>query len=491
MRETEIKSLLKETYSFVEEQYGVHPIKDGTRVFSEQNAFESYVDSLSQGLSPRDEVMFRALANNLRVHILSEANITTNYSAYNQLLLPLLRVFFPRLVAREAVTVDTMDKPFVVKYFIKAVLKNAQGTKIGDVPDYSGVGSSGPIIPATTQVPVANGRGAANLIQSIGLTSGSLQRDVTIVSATDGADTVLLNAVPDNITGFVAVTVEYPTSGVSEVLHISVNWQNGDVSVVVAETTNPGGPTTTGVNFTGTVSMETNETTNEIELSYEPYQISAVSRKLKARWTIEFEQDVKALFDLDAQAQMLNLIGAQIATDIDTEIIKDLIQITSLSKTETFSKTPQAGFAFGPKQWYENIITKINYLSGWIYQQTAIAPGNTILCNPLDVAILQSTGEYSKTGDLTGGEYAGTTPYKIGELSNTYKVLVSQLVPEGKMIVLLKPEDPAASVYCYFSYIPVSVYPWPMGTIPAVTLMSRYAKRFFRPKGVTLLNITA
>jgi len=57
------------------------------------------------------------------------------------------------------------------------------------------------------------------------------------------------------------------------------------------------------------------------------------------------------------------------------------------------------------------------------------------------------------------------------------------------MLLVLKPTDPKASVYLYAPYIPVTVYPWPMSTIPSVTFMSRYAKALIRPQGLAILNI--
>jgi hypothetical protein len=480
----ETKELLKESYTFVRENYSIDPIKDGTKIYKQSSAYGAYVDALAQGLSPRDEAMFRQLAKNLREYVLQEVNVTPNYTAYNQLLLPLLRIFFPRLVAREAITVDPIDKPFTIKYFIKAVAKTSSGTR--ELPDYSGRVSSGPIIPFTSPIPVTGGSGSGNLVALAGLTSGSVQRDVIIVSVTDGTDTVTVNVVPDNLSGAATFSVTYPTSGNTDDLIVNINFASGDVSIISRD------GFTTGVYFTGSIAMESNENMSEVELKLEPYQISALTRKLNVKWSIEFEQDVKALFDLDAQAQMLNILGAQIATDIDKEILNDLIAATNLSGgiQASFPKTPPSGFAFGPKQWYENVVVPIDAISGKIYDKTAIAPANTIICNPLDAAIFQATGEYSKTGDLTGGEYVGTTPYKVGELGNQYKFLITQLMPQGTALVILNPVEPTAAVYAYMPYIPVTIYPWPMTNVPSVTYMTRYAKRVFRPFGIGRLNIT-
>jgi hypothetical protein len=488
LTEFDIKSLLKDAYTVVQESSGVHPVKEYKAALENQDAFNTYVEALSQGLSPRDEMIFKKLASNLREVILTESNFTTAYSAYNSLLLPLLRIFFPRLVAREAVSIDPMEKPFIVRYFLRAIAKKPDNT-MTELPDYSGTASSGPQIPATTLVTLTDGRGSGNLITLAGYSSGSLQRDLLIVSTTDGTDTVTVNVSPDTITGTAEFQVTYPTSNNTDRLIVKVNYDTGEVDILSVN------DHTTGVYFSGTLTMESNDPNQltTVELKLEPYQIAAVSRKLNIRWSPEFEQDVKALFDIDAQSQLLSLLGAQIATDVDREILNDLAlgASSSMATQDTFSITPPANFAFGPKQWYENIVVHINYLAGQIYQKTAIAPGNIIITSPKNVAILQSTGEYSKLGDLTTGVLAGTTPYAIGEFSNAYKVLVTQLMPDNFMLVILKPQEPAAAVYAYMPYIPTSIYPWPMTTIPSLTFMTRYAKRLFRPQGLAKLTITS
>jgi len=75
-------------------------------------------------------------------------------------------------------------------------------------------------------------------------------------------------------------------------------------------------------------------------------------------------------------------------------------------------------------------------------------------------------------------------------IGGQYKVLSSPVVPEGKMILVLKPDDERAAVYYYCPYQPITVYPWPMQNTPSMTFMTRYGKALVRPQGIAILNIT-
>jgi hypothetical protein len=48
-------------------------------------------------------------------------------------------------------------------------------------------------------------------------------------------------------------------------------------------------------------------------------------RKLKGNWTIEFEDDIQALYDVDINAELVSVISDEIVKDIDKEITKELL----------------------------------------------------------------------------------------------------------------------------------------------------------------------
>jgi hypothetical protein len=53
--------------------------------------------------------------------------------------------------------------------------------------------------------------------------------------------------------------------------------------------------------------------------------VTAVTKKLKAKWTPELGQDLNAYHNLDAEVELTSILSEQIALEIDREILKDLI----------------------------------------------------------------------------------------------------------------------------------------------------------------------
>jgi len=493
------KLLLEDTYGMLARK-GVHPVKNAGELYGDDANFNTFISSLSEGLEPRMEKLFREASTQMRKVILEATTMQTINTPYNYLLLPLLRIFFPKLVSMQAVTVDTMDKPFVIKYFLQATAQAFNGQTY-NIPDYSGNVSVGPQVPVNTSLTIGASGGSINLVNAAGVqgtSTAGVEHNVKFISATGSAGTVTLNVTPDNTTGEASFAVSY-SNGATDNFVAFVNYVTGQVTVSFVSGVNSSGaatstPTTTSLFVSGTISMQNNENITQMNMSLQPFEFSAIERKLRTTWSIELEQDIQALMDLDLQTTMLELLGSQIAVDIDKEIIGDLIltaQTMNANNTQTFSKTVPSNYAFGPTGWYENLVIGINQVSSQIYTDTAIDVANIVLCNNLDTVVLQSTGQYSKTGSMVGpSEYTGTTPFKVGELANSWTVLSTPLVPQGTMVVLLRSEDPAASVYLYAMYRPLTIYPWPLGNVPSLTLMSRYAKRALRPKGIGIVNIT-
>jgi hypothetical protein len=66
-----------------------------------------------------------------------------------------------------------------------------------------------------------------------------------------------------------------------------------------------------------------------------------------------------------------------------------------------------------------------------------------------------------------------------GVLDDSWKVLSSPVVPQGKMLVVLKPE--IQIMQCLLcTYRPLTITPFPLGRKPVMTFLSRYAAKFIR-----------
>ena len=487
-----MKDLLTEVYRTTKKISGIDPSKPGNlkAILVDDAAFEAYVTGLVESIeNKKDRTNFVQLAENTRINLLENSMFQIN--PYETLTLPILRVFYPKLVAKELVTVSPMDKPESVKAFIKAQFSPAA------LPPGSGTQYDAPVVgtdisqgvafgtPVAASMPVPSS--AYDVLATAGLSSteAHLERDFEITGiSTDGTaytDVVITPAVEGHFSASVAIGLN------ADVVSGFVDYLAGTVSI----------SSTTGVvlfaKYQVTTSLEENRINPAVTLSVEKIRLYARDRQISANWTINMEQDMRALFDVSMQAELVNILGQQVALDIDREIINALItantRLNDASHTASFDRTPPVGYTWGTKYWHENIIPVLNQLSGQVYTDTNIEAANTIAANPLDVAILEDLQTFNYTGTSS---VDGDLGYRSATVAGgKWKILTSAVVTQGTMLMIYKPVEELKAVYFYSPYVPAVLHPYPLGYTPSLTILSRYATALVRSAGIATLTIGA
>jgi len=484
-----MKELLMECYRTTKKISGIDPSKPGNlkAVLVDDSAFEAYVTSLAESIEDKkDRKNFLQLAENTRINLLENSMFQIN--PYETLTLPILRVFYPKLIAKELITVSPMDKPETIKAFLTATFYRHGDATGYPAPAQATDISQGPAVgtPVAATMPVPSK--AYDVLALIGLTSTEvhIERDfeITAVSAdgTAWTEVSIIPAVEGHFSGGVTVT------GVGDdVISGKVDYLNGTVDISSAT------GVVTVIRFTCTTSLEENRVNPYVKLNVDKVRLYARDRQISANWTINMEQDMRALFDLSMQAEIVNILGQQIALDIDREIINALItgntRLNPATHQDTFNRTPPVGYTWGTKYWHENIIPVLNVLSAQIYTDTNIEAGNTIAANPLDVAILEDIQTFNYTGTSTvDGDFGYRSATVAG---GKWRVLTSAVVPQGTMVIVYKPVEELKVVYYYCPYVPAVLHPYPLGYTPSLTILSRYATSLVRPLGIATLTIGA
>lgn len=380
-----------------------------------------------------------------------------------------------------------MDKPECVKAFITAKFTPANSVTEYSAPvtstDISGGPSIGTPVAATFTVPAT----AFDVLGAMSLTStqAHLERDfqITAVSA-DGTAFTDVSIVPA-VEGHFSSSVTIGAS--TDVISGKVDYLAGTVTCASAT------GVVTEVKYQVTCSLEENRVNPKIELSVDKIRLYAKDRQISANWTINMEQDMRALFDVSMQAEIVNLLGQQIALDIDREIVSALLtantRLNAASHTGSFDRTPPGTYTWGTKYWHENIIPVLNQLSAQVYTDTNIESANTILANPLDVAILEDLNGFAYTGTST---IDGDVGYRSATVAGgKWRILTSAVVTQGTMCMVYKPNDELKSIYFYAPYVPAVLHPYPLGYTPSLTILSRYAQALVRSNGIAALTIGA
>jgi len=484
-----MKTMLKEAYKFTLKSTGIDPSKPGAirEILVNDQHFDTYIRSLSEGIDTKDQTAFKVLSENTRRALLENSMYQLN--PYETLALPLLRVFFPKTIAKELVTVVPMDKPEIVRGFIRATFK-----RFGDGTNYQAPSntdiSRGPdiTVPLTSAVDIPC---TEDLLAKAGLNSdiAHIEKDFTITGVIMGStnEEVQVNIAP-TVDGEFSASVTNAAGTITETLTGRINLLTGTLECASV------GAQIKKIAFNCTVSLEENTINPRVTFNIDKLRLIAKDRQISTEWTIQMEQDIKALFNVDVQAELVSVIGQQIVLDVDREIVNSLLyaceRLNGASHNKTFDKNPASyspQYTWGPKQWMENVLPVLNELSAAVYTDTNIAAANVLACNPLDATIFESLNNFRYTGK---SDEDGVVGYESATVANgKWKMLVSSVVPQGKVLNIYKPAEEMKAVYIFAPYVPAVLTPYPLGNVPSLTVLSRYGTQLIRPQGISVLNV--
>ena len=237
----------------------------------------------------------------------------------------------------------------------------------------------------------------------------------------------------------------------------------------------------------------------EIDLKVDSVSVTAITKKLKAKWTPELGQDLNAYHNLDAEVELTSILSEQIALEIDREIMEDLVKGATAS-TYYWSRSPglfvnrTTGVEVGASakapdftgtvsEWYETLIETINDVSAQIHRKTLRGGANFIVTSPEVANIMEFTAGFraSITADDNKGVAGGV---KVGSISKKFDVYVDPYFSRNLILVGRKGNSFLESGYVYAPYVPLQVTPTIFGIedfVPRKGVMTRYAKKMVRP----------
>lgn len=221
--------------------------------------------------------------------------------------------------------------------------------------------------------------------------------------------------------------------------------------------------------------------------------VTAGSRKLQARWTPESMQDLKASHGLNIEAEITAGLSSAVVSEIDNEIINDLIALAgtteSFDMAGTFTGVPNY---VGDRHAVLGVL--INKVANEIARKTRIGGANWIVVSPLVVSVLQSAAK-SVFAPAVAGSFEGPKGTKlVGTLNGQIKVYSYVYHDQGTEPLLLGfkgGNSEMDSGYFYCPYIPLvssGVVVDPHTFNPHVSLSTRYGKATFTDTGTSLGN---
>lgn len=244
----------------------------------------------------------------------------------------------------------------------------------------------------------------------------------------------------------------------------------------------------------------------EIDIKVESIAVTAVTRKLRARWSPELAQDLNAYHSLDAEVELTQILSEQIALEIDREILGDLLLEARganffwsrapgkfVNKETGTEQTLSSALATGPqftgtvREWYETLVETIIDVANQIHRKTLRGSANFVVTSPDVCTILEASVLYKPSLTIDGMGQVGA-PFSIGAeavgtLTNRFTVYKDPYFPRNKILVGYKGGSYLETGYVYAPYVPLIVTPTifaPEDFTPRKGVMTRYGKKMVR-----------
>ena len=206
----------------------------------------------------------------------------------------------------------------------------------------------------------------------------------------------------------------------------------------------------------------------EMAFSIEKHTVTAVTRALKAEYTMELAQDLKAIHGLDAETELANILSAEILAEINREVVRNIY--VSAVKGAQVNTTTAGIFDLDTDsngRWsvekFKGLMFAIERDANAIGQQTRRGKGNMILCSADVASALQMAGVLDYTPALANNNLNvdDTSTTFAGVMNGRYRVYVdpyaANVAASQYYVVGYKGSSPYDAGMFYCPYVPLQM----------------------------------
>lgn len=370
----------------------------------------------------------------------SNGTMTGDIAQFTPIMMPLVRRVFPKLIANELLGVQPMVMP---TGFIYALVNRY----VGDGNAKLNPNNKAQIIEVTTPSAL-----------NVGDTATSAAGGNGKVLYKDKANELVLVSVDDREKGF----VKGDTYGAGGAI------KNVYSNEAIFHTILPG--------YTGTYTTQAGEILGKDmkEVGFDVFKksVEVKTRKLKARYTLEMYEDLKAQHGLLADEELMSLMQAEILTETDREVIK-FVNDNATKLPDTM--TPHNVDGRWEIERFRVQATKIDLEAANIGIDTKRGNANIIVCSPKVATMLEQVGTFKfadSAANMNNQYFNGV----VGTFNNRYKVVVDQFATSDYVTMLYKGQDRRDGIGFFSPYIPLSFQKVidPESGQPALILRTRY-----------------
>ncbi|WJZ47986.1 major capsid protein [Synechococcus phage DSL-LC03] len=206
---------------------------------------------------------------------------------------------------------------------------------------------------------------------------------------------------------------------------------------------------------------------NEMAFSIEKVTVSAKSRALKAEYSLELAQDLKAIHGLDAEAELANILSTEILAEINREVVRTIYKIaeagaqTNVATAGYFDLDTDSNGRWSVEK-FKGLLFQLERDANAIAQRTRRGKGNTIICSADVASALTMAGVLDYTPALnvglnvddTGNTFAGVINGKYKVYIDPYSANVSA---QQYYVIGYKGQNPYDAGLFYCPYVPLQM----------------------------------
>ena len=203
---------------------------------------------------------------------------------------------------------------------------------------------------------------------------------------------------------------------------------------------------------------------NEMGFTIERQTVTAKSRALKAEYSLELAQDLKAIHGLDAETELANILSTEILAEINREVIRTInsqakngAQQSNVTINGVFNLSSDADGRWSAEK-FKGLTVQIDRESNVIAKETRRGKGNVVICSSDVATALAAAGslDYSPAisnnlqVDDTGNTFAGV-------LNGRVRVYIDPYAQTDYVTVGYKGQNPYDSGVFYCPYVPLQM----------------------------------
>ena len=206
---------------------------------------------------------------------------------------------------------------------------------------------------------------------------------------------------------------------------------------------------------------------NQMAFSIEKLSVTAKSRALKAEYTLELAQDLKAIHGLDAEAELANILSSEILAEINREVIRTIYKIAepgaqvNVANAGYFDLDVDSNGRWSVEK-FKGLLFQLERDANAIAYRTRRGKGNVILCSSDVASALTMAGLLDYTPALnanlnvddTGNTFAGVLNGKFKVYIDPYS---ANLAANQYYVVGYKGTNPYDAGLFYCPYVPLQM----------------------------------